>query len=250
MKHKFLIGAGYYEFSHSARWFSTLWYKNVSRLKAERIVVMAIGGAVPPFTYSHRHPLDPPLTLIDLNNNLGHIHDILGKSATPKPYEFCGWSASVMALAMIAYNDCSDFVYHEADCLSFGPVIERMYEECGDHGMIFGRKMQSAPWMPCAQSLFLIKHFWIPDFVRFYLNCGSDRDVNMLPEHKFMELMKMFPLLVKQFSFGYDRERPVQFTDRVWYGQKFTKQELLALRHRGFISFDGDVPDGLFTSTP
>lgn len=266
---KYTLVSGFHRYSPAADWFLKLWIKNVAKLDVEpqSKIVIAVGDAwkqmvdslnkakresaffSPSLIEMAEHRID----FIPLQGNCGHVHQLIGKQEPAKPHEFCGWSASVITGAMLAYTNETDFVYLEQDALAFGPVIEKMYEECGDAKMIFGRKMQAAPWMPCAQSLFLIKHEFIPDFVRFYINAGADRDIKgsqalNLPEHKFMKLKEWFPDLVTQFGFGYDRERPIDPFDKVWYAQKFTRDELITLRDAKLISFDGEPPEGLFTS--
>lgn len=167
-----------------------------------------------------------------LSGNLGHVGDLLNGS---KPYDFCGWSSGVLALAMIAYSNESDFLYKEQDCLAFGPWVEQMYADMGDGDMVFGRKMQGPPYMPCAQSLFLVRHSFIPHFVGQYLYMGSDKIETNLPEHKFQKLEDNNPGRIRRLSFGYDRERPINFDDKVWYAQKFTHQELEELKKRKLV---------------
>lgn len=169
---------------------------------------------------------------IDLVGNLGHVGDLLNGS---KPYEFCGWSSTVLALAMIAYSGECDLLYKEQDCLAFGPWVEQMYADMGDGDMVFGRKMNGPPWMPSAQSLFLIRHGFIPQFVSRYLAMGKDGDYANLPETKFANLEGLFPGRIRRLSFGYDRERPINFDDPVWYAQKFSPAELEELKRRNLI---------------
>ena len=170
--------------------------------------------------------------LLQLQGNPGHIGSLLNGS---KPHDLCGWSSAVLALAMIAYCNETDFIYKEQDCLAFGPWIDQMYKDLGTKGMVFGRKMVNAPYMPCAQSLFLIRHHFIPEFVRRYLELGPERTEGNLPEHKFARLEELWPQHYARLSFGYDRERPINFDDPVWYAQKFTAAELEELRRRNLI---------------
>lgn len=238
----YMVGSGYAPFE-GACWFSRLWIDNVMKQSGvTSLTILSVGGERPDV------PEMRGLNVIRLENNLGHVHQLIGKQFPAKPHAFCGWSASVLALALIAYNDEKDFVYVEQDCLLFGECIEQMYQELGNSMMIFGRKMQGPPWMPCAQSLFLIRHEWIPAFVHYYLGMGDDRGEHRLPEHKFMALLQRHQKAVRQFSFGYDRERPFNINDSVWYAQKFTSEELKSLRAHGLISFDG-LPDAPLLSS-
>lgn len=169
---------------------------------------------------------------IMLKGNCGHVGDLLSHA---KSHDLCGWSSAVLALAMIAYCNESDFIYKEQDCLAFGPWIEQMYSDMGDRGMVFGRPMQSEPWMPCAQSLFLIRHRFILEFVMRYLELGTDADVTNLPEHKFVKLEAAHPQHYARLSFGYDRERPINFDDKVFYAQKLSPSELNELKKRNLL---------------
>lgn len=249
MKRKIMLGAGYFEYSAAARWFSRLWAKNVERnpVVIDHVAIISVGGKPPMVARSLDFDERTKLTVIDMSGNLGHVHQLLpGKHPIQKPHDFGGWSAGVLALALLAYNDEADLVFQEQDCLTFGPVIETMYNELGDGGMIYGKNKL----MGAAQSLFLVRHHFIPIFVMKYLRCGPDRNVNILPEAKFQRLKEQFPGDVKQFSFPFDRDRPLDFGQPVWYGQKYTRAELLAMRALGLVEFNGEPPAGLFTSTP
>jgi hypothetical protein len=134
---------------------------------------------------------------------------------------------------MIAYNCGRDFIYKEADCLWFGPVPEQMYQDLGDKGMVFGAKMDAAPWMNCAQSTFLIRHSFILDFLRGYLFLPHDKD--MLPEDKFVKLEENHPDKFGRLSFGCDRMRPLPWDAEVWYAQQWTQEELDEAKNRGLL---------------
>lgn len=223
-----LIGTGLYR---QSEWFSKIWEANtdtrnqgLSRYHVVKLQVDADWGDF------NKHGFGD---IVKLSGNLGHVGDLLNST---KKYDFCGWSSSVMALAMIAYAGEADLIYKEQDCLAFGPWIDQMYADMGDGDMVFGRKMTSAPWMECAQSLFLIRHSFIPHFVWQYLGQGKDGDLSNLPETKFSKIEGMNePGRIRRLSFGYDRERPINFDDKVWYGQKFTPQEFEELKRRKMI---------------
>lgn len=167
-----------------------------------------------------------------LSGNLGHVGDLLhGK----KHHQFCGWSASVLALAMIAYAGELDFVYLEEDALAFGPWVTQMYSELGDGQFAFGKKMQSPPWMACSQSLFIVRHAFIPTFVKCYLMLGTDGNAENLPETKFQAIEERFPNECRRLSFTVDRERPLPYDAPVWSAQKFTPDELEELKNRKLI---------------
>jgi hypothetical protein len=167
---------------------------------------------------------DPDLLI--LKGNLGHIGDLLEGR---KPHKFCGWSMGVMTLALLAYQNETDFIYKEQDCLAFGPWVERLYSECGDKKVCFGKN----GLMTCAQSLFLVKHDFIPEFVRSYLGTGPDAAT--MPETKFSNMAKVNQPNWTQFGFGVDRDRPIPWDDEVFYAQHLTRNELGELSKRGLI---------------
>jgi len=224
----YLLGTGFYphEGAREARW---RWGDNLLRYAKpgpKRTVTIAVGMkelALETGSFGD---------WIRLDRNLGHVGDLLNGS---KPHEFCGWSASVLALAMIAYAGELDFVYLEEDALAFGPWVERMYAELGDGQFAFGRKMQGPPYMACSQSLFIVRHAFIPRFVATYLSLGKDGDPENLPETKFHRIEERFPVECRRLSFTVDRERPLPYDADVWSAQKFSPDELEELRKRGMI---------------
>lgn len=220
-----LIITGYHETGEKDVDFAWIWHRNTTANYRGQIYVVE--------TKSSRFPPFDDIIHIPTNYNLGHIGDLLNGTSR---HVFCGWSASMLAGAMIAYNCGKDMVYKESDCLAFGPWMQTMYNELGSAGLIFGRKHQSEPWMPCSQSLFLVRHSYIPTFVSRYLALGTDNDVNNLPETKFQRLEEADWDNVKRLSFGYDRERPVNFRDPVFYLQKITTSEMQELIKRGLVS--------------
>jgi hypothetical protein len=228
---KYLLGSGYYQgnSSQQSEEFAKVWARNLRDFTTphpERVVIISVGASYYPISALATLPC--PSDLISLDGNLGHVHHLIHKL---KPHYLGGWSASVIALAMIAYNAELDFIYREQDVLAFGPYVERMYSEIGDAKMIFG----SIREMPCAQSLFLIKHDFIPDFIRDYMMLGNDRDIQSLPEHKFKKLEESSPLLYRRFGFGYDRDRPFNTDDTVWYAQQLSAEEMRGLYRKGLL---------------
>lgn len=223
---KFTLGSSYYEGgSQFRRTFHSYWLLNNSRMlvRPERTIVISEGGAAAPGDRD---------TLV-LSGNLGHVGQLLSGE---KKNEFAGWSASMCALAMLAYCNETDFIYKEEDCLAFGPWVDQMYSDMGSGSMVFGRKHTSAPWMQCSQSLFLVRHAFIPTMVSQYLGLGKDGNKNMLGERKFEVLEERFTKdVVKRLSFGVDRCRPLPFDDKVWYAQQFKQQEVDELVKRRLI---------------
>lgn len=208
--------------------FSVDWHRNNQKVSPapSRTVVVCEGGSSLGF-------VDPGVDVIRLTGDLGYCGQLLSGE---KKNLFSSWSASMLALAMLAYDDEADFVYKESDCLAFGPWIRKMYEDMGDGEIVFGPKHTSAPWMPASQSLFLVRHRWIPMFVQSYLGMGTDGDPQNLGEAKFQRLEERFGTdKVRRLSFGFDRCRPIQYEDHVFYVQQISDEEMDELRRRELI---------------
>jgi hypothetical protein len=170
--------------------------------------------------------------VVSLSGDLGHIGSHLNKSVG---YEFTGWSASMCALAMLAYTDCADFIYKEEDCLAFGPWVERLYADLGDKDLVFGRRMTSPPWQLCSQALFLCRHKFIPTMVSEYIALGRDGELGNTGENKFCKIEQKYPKRVGRHSLMCDRERPIPWDDPVWYAQQWKDDELDEARRRNLI---------------
>jgi len=225
----YLLGSGYYHPNPDGDFFVRIWNETIIRyadpLPAQRMI-LAVGNSRPLAWGGLSSPV------ITTDGNLGHVGALLSGD---KPHAFCGWSAAFCSLALIAYNAELDFIFLEQDCLACGPWVKRIYADMGDGDMVFGRKMESAPYMPCAQSLVLVRHSFIPEMVSSYLGMGTDNDVNNLPEMKFQHLEEKFGNRIRRLSFGCDRERPIPYDDDVFYAQKLTTEEIETLQAKGKI---------------
>lgn len=228
---KFTLGTGFYR---DKEFTSNFWIPNVinfCRPRPESIVSISVGGAEFPWA-------GIGISDVKLTGNLGHIGDLIAG----KDRELCGWSGAILALAMIAYCNETDLIYLESDCLAFGNWVEQCYKDMGDGDFVFGHQHQSEPWMECSQSLFLIRHRFIPAFVSDYISFGDERHKGSngyednLPERKFVKLeQKHGPEKVKRLSFGVDRCRPLPVDSPVWYAQRFTTEELDGLKEKGLL---------------
>lgn len=228
---RYLIGSSFYDSGKNGatfrRDFAHIWQMNKLSwtVQPTRIVIISEGNS--------DRPQYAGTDIVRLSANLGHCDDLVYNR---KPYEFSSWSASMCALAMIAYDDEADYLYAEEDMLGFGPIIERLYADLGNGEMVFGRKMTSAPWMPCSQSLFLIRHRFIPTFVSTYLSMGGERNRNNLGEHKFCAIERRFGShKIRRMTVGCDRERPIPWDDPVWFCQQWTADELAEAKRRNLI---------------
>ena len=178
---------------------------------------------------------NPPGTgfqTLQLTGNLGHVENLLGIRQPKKNYKWCGWSVSILTLALLAYQNETDFIFVEQDVLLFGDVFQRMYDEIGDGQVIYG----TCGVQPAANSLFMVRRDYIPQFVKLYLEAGHDADKENLPEMKFDRLGKKYGW--KTFRFGYDRDRPFNLEDLKagpCYIQQVTPEELERLRKLGMV---------------
>jgi hypothetical protein len=214
-----LIGTGYHYRSEWDEMMFELWRKNTETY-GQDVVILSTELRAPCNWFKE----------IWSGHNLGHVGEYCDGKRTG---QLCGWSASIVTLSLIAYNAGKDFAFKEGDCLWFGDVIGQMYRDMGDKQMVFGRKMESAPWMGCAQSTFLIRHNFIPEFVSRYLALPEDKD--MLPENKFTTLEEQTPEKFARLSFGVDRERPIPWDEPVWYCQQWTGDEIQEALRRKII---------------
>lgn len=217
---KYIIGTGFHPGEGRVEFYN-IWLKNIYPVMGQGVFVLADSGAwVPP---------NSSVTRITCIGNLGGCGELLNGT---KKHEFNGWMGAVCALAMIAYCDESDFVFVEQDCLAFGPWVQALYDSvAGDYGVTFGK----SEGMPCEQSLFLVRHSYIPAFVSLCLGQGPQSKEENLGEAIFKRIMGWRPKEWTQFSFGCGRDRPINYDAPVWYAQKLTPVELEELKRRKLI---------------
>jgi hypothetical protein len=225
--YKYHIGTGFHsppsdhpssEFEKSE--FFRTWMRNTLRYSfPKRITIMSDSGSVLPY--------ESDLILnLNLSGNLGHFMELLSGA---KPYKINGWSGVIVTLALIAYCDECDFIFKEQDALAFGPWVEAMYEQLGAAGAIWG----NCSFMPCEQSLFLVKHGHIPDFVAHYLDGPPQNRDGEFGEHKFKRMEEKYPEKYKRFSFGSGRDRPIPWDDPVFYFQQAKSEDVTEAIRRG-----------------
>lgn len=230
-KPRFVVISGY----HSDRkatwqvWFHRIWWQ-------QNIVGsgMTLNGIERVFIYASKDSFCPPETRkghwIWLPGNLGHCDEMLYKGRDL----FCpGCPATWMSGAWLAYLSECDLLYVEQDCLCFGPWIQQMYADLGDKGMVFGcGKIHKGS----STSLFLVRHSFIPQWTHDYIAEGKEDIYERLPERKMYRLRQRQPENYGELSFGCDTDRPLPKDAKVFYAQKFTREELISL---GFK----DVPE-------
>ncbi len=226
---RYLVGSSYFDKRQANRpEFLRIWIENTRKCfpDAVRVVLVAEAGSKIPFALPENYQT------ISLSGDLGHVTDLEAKRKTN---EFAGWTGSMLALAMLAYCDECDFIYKESDCLAFGDIRDKMYEELGEKGqIIFGHAHPAAPCMPTSQSLFLVRHAFLPEFVSTYIAFGGDAITH--GETKFQMLRdKLKGEKVRMFSFGVDRVKPIDYSRMPMYCQQIYPEELAEMKKRGLI---------------
>jgi hypothetical protein len=226
---RYLLGSSFFDGGKQGpefrRAFVPIWHANVAKFTPQpsRVVVISEGG-------SQRPNFGWGTDVVRLTGNCGHCEQLVKGE---RENEFSGWSATMTALAMIAYADMANFAYLEEDCLCFGDCIGQAYRDMGDGDMVFGRKMTSPPWQPCSQAFFIVRHKFIPTFVSTYLGMGGERSRTNLGEAKFCAIEQKFgPRRIRRLSFPCDRERPIPWEAPVWFCQQWTPAELDEARRR------------------
>lgn len=233
----YIIGSGYHN-THGARgdalaWFFRLWMENNKKYAnpLAYYVVQSGDGKVPdPAWYK-----TVPVHWLPLHGNLGYFGQLLSGQ---KPYHFSGCAAMIAITSMIAYANECDYIYKEQDTLAFGPWVDRMYSEIGSHGCIFG----SCRTMGQHLSPMLIRHAFIPEFVRIYLGSGRENDAHQTMEAKLGRFEQAYPSDFCRYSFGYDRDRPLNLNDPVFCAQKISREELRSMSAAGLLDLTG-MPD-------
>jgi len=177
---------------------------------------------------------------IKLNHNFGHVFDMVGSGYQNK---FGGWSVGFLVGAMMAYANNCDFIYKEQDCLCFGSWVESLYNDLEKFGkrMLIGR--QSHPAVLIEQSLVIIKHDFILDFIQklISINKPDGGEGRYVPEFKFYDLLCQNSE-IGLMSMGYGRQKSFNF-DEAFYTQQPSVENLKLLVGKGLIPFSAQLPN-------
>lgn len=221
MNYKYHIGTGFHlPPDKPDNGFFNTWLLNTLRYSSpHRITALSDSGSILP----SRNAL---ILNLNLDGNLGHFMELLNGT---KQYRLNGWSGTILTGAMLAYCDEADYIFKEQDALAFGPWVSRMYEQLGDAGAIWG----NCSFMPCEQSLFLVRHGHIPDFVMHYMDGPAQNRDGELGEDKFKRMEEKFPEKYKRFSFGCGRDRPIPWDDEAFYFQQAKPEDVEEAKRRG-----------------
>lgn len=202
---KYMICTGYVRNAKTpipANLFFEVWLDNVNKYaNPEKVFVVCAGGARPTVAAGCQ--------IHDCRGDLGHIRD---KHHGKNNYPFTGWAGGMMLGALAAYNDCCDFIYKEQDCLAFGNWVDQLYTDLGPMGAgVLGRGLNPPhDQLKSSQSLFLVRHAYIPIFVSMYVAHGDDRAVGPTTgENKFHRMIQSYPTMWKRQtgSWNLDRDR-------------------------------------------
>lgn len=238
-----MIVSGYYGNGEWQQWFHRLWWANNFKYLHSKLTVRSF--------WEPRFIKHPEVYIVSnsglpenfngkwilLDGNLGHVDELINGKL---PFYVCGGVAVQLIGAWIAYANEMDLIWLEQDCLVFGRWVRQMYKDLGDKMAVFGT---GGFHHGSSTSLFLIRHEYIPIWCMDYLAEGPENCGTRIAEDKWRRLRERKPEDYSSLSFGYDKDRPFDMKQSVWYGQKFTRDELCTLGCQGLISTDGMPKD-------
>lgn len=235
MNRSYLIVSGYHPFPGSD-WFHQIWWKQLHRhAHPARVFIISDTGATVPESHGE---------WIVLDGNLGHCNHLLRRE---RLNTIPGCPATWMLGCWLAYINESDVICVEQDLLPFGPWIEGMYSTLGNRSYITGNgKMHG-----CDTSLFLLRHQFIPTFVKEYLSEGPEDHPWRIAEMKVQRMEQRMAEDFCRFPWTHGADRPFNVKDRIFTPQKLTRDELLELEKARLIDCKG-IPEGvdLFSNNP
>lgn len=251
---KVLIGSGWWstqkeertnlvgdDFIRSASFFD-LWLESINRqsIDADIFITDSNSPIKPEYDFTNNEKIK----FVSLNENGGHAINHKGF--------FCGWTRSaIMSMTYCMCGDYDYYVYVEQDALLSGKIIKKAIEEASNKGAAFGYSKQTGYQLQI--SFFVVKQSHIKNFLS-KLYSIEKLDSQISPENKFtlaLSKLNLFPLssifsfsdrvtaklfkIINRFSFlrnydylsfGYGRERPINFEDEIFYFQHGSKQEI------------------------
>ena len=223
----YIITSGFIGGDKGREDFFELWLNHLllnPDVKPEKIFVICSRGEFPPMETTS-------VDFIRLSGDLGHI---CRDGEASQKHQLEGWACDVIIGALLAYDNECDFIFIEQDCLGFGKFITQMYSDLGDADMIIGWNS----FMASAQSLFLVRHHFIPQFVHSYL-AQKIADRKKGGEDAFAHMEKLFSGRIRRLSFPFDRDKPKDgwksVGREVFYAQQLSVAELDELREAGRI---------------
>lgn len=215
--------------------FHRLWYQSVvQNCDPVKILIVDSNSPVRPEIDGG----DDRIEFLSLPLNAGHAADC--------DYTLSGWTRSVLlGLQYAALSEVDYFVYIEQDVLLKGRgIIEHCIEQMSTPYM-FGHGAETP--QPLQQSLMIFKTSHAMKFIERYMAIScSDRELS--PEQKFVIATSRFPCLLLSYvcrikdrrrrkllrrfcnfdplPVGYGRSRPINFSDRFYYFQHGSREEI------------------------
>lgn len=240
---KYTIGTGYYNSKGRYPWawdskdpmdkptFFNLWLENTLKFsKPEQIVVVdASMNAEKP----SKEIMDS-VCWIPLKDNLGHTLDMDHSTSYQR---YSGWSTAFLITGLIAYNNKTDFIFKEQDCLAFNDWIGEFYKSHG-YNMLVGRE-NSVYSLIVEHSLLWVKWEYIPEILSQYMMIRNpDGGPNYVrTEHKFARIKENYPSEIGYFDFGYGRCDVTELpkNNSPFYMQQVSNSKLRLLKENSYI---------------
>jgi hypothetical protein len=230
--------------------FRPLWWQSLDTfVNPEHVLIV---DSASPVKADDRSFTGTDVRHLELLINPGHSQD--GKT------HYCGaMAAIIMGLEFALHNDVELFLYVEQDALVFGKdIVDKTKSALRRKDLVFGASHAD----DIQQSFFAANKNGIRRFLSA-LHAINHSDKQVSPEHKFMFAasrflpsalaslaahtrvdklrranLRLFALacaLSKNYEvlpFGYGRDRPINFSDDVFYFQHGTAAELLQYKRR------------------
>jgi hypothetical protein len=210
--------------------FFSHWLENTRKANPVKIFVACAGGNVPLYVREYG------LNVHECSGDLGHIRD---KHEGRTSWPFTGWAAGMLLGVLAAYNEGLDAIYKEQDQLAFGGWAEQLYADKGPCAAVLGQALRPPhAQLKSSQSLFLVEHAQIPQFVADYINKGHDMATGPTTgENKFRRMIEEKPNTygVQKGNWNVDRDRPLPFHRETWAAQQITLKEFQILKVKGLI---------------
>lgn len=218
MSRKYVIGTGFFSPPDKEenklrnewleKWLDNTWNTN---LKPEHVYIINSDSDILDIDLLNESSLN---TVINLQDNPGHVF-------SEGSLKYCGWSSTVLITAMLAYASKCDFIFKEQDCMCFGPWVERIYQEAEEQNAKFMVKdFKLDPNLGIENSLIFIKHEFIPTFIYEWMLIVENQLLDQLYPEKITKMIyENYKNESGLFTFGYGRDRPINYDDPVFYVQ-------------------------------
>lgn len=203
-------GRGGHQYVRSTAWHENVWLPMLLKYsKPDSIVVVDSASPVKP----KQHPLEE---WISLDRNYGVWNDETNNFQN-------GWIRGFLRGVKWADEHEVDLIYVEQDCLALGAGwVESIYNKSEGNKILYGgckfKGKKPIPW-GIQQSLVFIPHRVAGKFYSAIMGARGSC------ETRFKDCGISYKLL----PFGYGRARPLEWDDKMFYAQRWTRDELLKL---------------------